>query len=160
MILERVEKGDTKEHSTRLIQLGSHLFNCVLFHKLAKNASIIEKGLECVRCSACKRLVERLKTAVSSPDNIQRERAKDRSRLQKYSHTELTLDDEQHNELSQLMDAIEEKRSKEIEEIMQDAVSHGVGDSVREIWEIDKQRMKDEFSQDQKKNCKCITWCD
>ena len=34
--------------------------NCLLFHKLAKNASIIEKGLECVPCSACKRLVSDL----------------------------------------------------------------------------------------------------
>lgn len=157
--------------------------NCLLYHKLAKNASIIEKGLECVPCSACKRLVsdlnQRLKTAVTSPARVkrqqpssncplkymspssqkkrkeytQRERAKDRSRLQKYSHTELTLDDEQHDELSKLMDAIEEKGGKEIEELMQDADSHGVGDSVREIWQMDKQRVKDEFNRDQQKNC-------
>ena len=156
---------------------------CLLFHKLAKNASIIEKGLECVCCNACKRLIsdlnERLKTAVSSPDKVKRqdpsshcplkymapsskkkrkgntlrERAKDRIRLQKYSHAELTLDDEQHDELSQLVDAIEEKGGQEIEEIMQDADNHGVGNSVREIWDMDKQRMKDEFDQDQKKNC-------
>lgn len=157
--------------------------NCLLFHKLAKNASITEKGLECVSCGACKRLVsdlnQRLKTAVSSPDkvkrqqpssncplkymspssqkkrkeNTQRERAKDRSRLQKYSHTELTLDDEQHDELSKLIDAIDENGGKEIEEIMQDADSHGVGDCVREIWQMDKQRVKDEFNRDQQKNC-------
>ena len=154
-----------------------------MFHKLAKNASIIEEGLECVSCGACKRLVsdlnQRLKTAVSSPDkvkrqqrssncplkymspssqkkrkeNTQRERAKDRSRLQKYSHTELTLDDEQHDELSKLIDAIDENGGKEIEEIMQDADSHGVGDCVREIWQMDKQRVKDEFNRDQQKNC-------
>ena len=156
--------------------------NCLLFHKLAKNASIIEKELECVLCSACKRLVsdlnQRLKTAVSSPvkvkrqqtssncplkymspssqkkrkENAQRERAKDRSRLQKYSHTELTLDDDQHDELSKLMDTIEEKGGKEIEEVMQDAESHGVGDSVREIWQMDMQRVKDKFNNDQQKN--------
>lgn len=86
-------------------------------------------------------------------ENTQRERAKDRSRLQKYSHTELTLDDEQHDELSKLIDAIEEKGRKEVEEIMQDADSHGVGESVREIWQMDKQRMMDEFNHDQQKNC-------
>ena len=146
--------------------------NCLWFHKLAKNASIMEKGLESVCCRACKRLVsdlnEHLKTALSSPDkvkrqqpssncplkymspssqkrrkeNTQRERAKDRLQLQKFSHTELTLDDEQHDELSQLMDAIEDKGGKEVEEVLQDADMHGVGDSLREIWEMDKQRMK------------------
>ena len=79
----------------------------------------------------------------------QRERAKDRSRLQKYSHTELTLDDE----LSKLMDAIEEKGGEDIEELMKDADSHGVGDSVHEIWQMDMQRVKDEFNRDQRKNC-------
>ena len=51
------------------------------------------------------------------------------------------------------MDAIKEKGGKEIEEIMQDADSRGVGDSVREIWQMDKQRAKDEFNRDQQKNC-------
>ena len=91
--------------------------SCQLLHKLAKNASIVEKGLECVPCKSCKQLMHTLdrclKTAVSSPtkmkmqqlsshcplkymspssqkrrkENTQRERAKDRSWLQKYSHT-------------------------------------------------------------------------
>ena len=81
----------------------------------------------------------------------QRERSNNQK---KYYDTELTLDDEQNDELSRLMDAIEEKGSKEVEDIMQDADSHGVGDFVREIWQMDKQRMKDEFNDDQKKNCK------
>ena len=50
---------------------------CLLFHKLAKNASIIEKGLECVPCSACMRIVsdlnQRLKTTVSSPEKVKRQ---------------------------------------------------------------------------------------
>ena len=45
--------------------------SCQLLHKLAKNASIVEKGLECVPCKSCKQLMHtldrRLKTAVSSP---------------------------------------------------------------------------------------------
>ena len=31
--------------------------------------------------------------------------------------------------------------------------SYGVGDSVREIWQMDKQRMKDEFNHYQLTNC-------
>ena len=95
--------------------------DCLMFHKLAKNASIIEKGLECVPCYACKRLVKDLSqglaAAASWPDkikrqqpsshsplkymsptsqkkrkdNTQRERAKNLNRLQKFPHTELTL---------------------------------------------------------------------
>lgn len=116
--------------------------NCQLFHKLAKNASIIEKGLECVPCSACKRLIsdlnQRIKTAVTSParvkrqnpssncplkymsprsqkkrkDFTQRQRARDKKKLQKYAHTELTLDDEQHDELSQIVEAIDDGEVK------------------------------------------------
>lgn len=48
---------------------------------------------------------------------------------------------------------IEAKEGKEVEEIMQDADSHGIGESVREIWQMDKQRMKDGFNHDQQKNC-------
>ena len=88
----------------------------LMFHKLAKNASIIEKGLECVPCYACKRLVKDLNQGLqqlcldltrsndNSPlkymfptsqkkrkDNTQHERAKNLNRLQKFPHTELTL---------------------------------------------------------------------
>lgn len=156
--------------------------NCLLWHKLAKNASIVEKDLESVPCGACKRLVgdlnQQLKTAITPPnrvkrqqpsshcplkyvspssqkkrkENTQRERAKDRKLLQKYSHTELTLDDEQQDDLSKLVDAIGEKGSEKVRSILLDADSHGVGEAVREIWQMDKMRMKDEFDEDQKKN--------
>lgn len=45
--------------------------NCSLWHKLARNASIIEKDMESVPCGSCKRLVydldQHLKNSVSSP---------------------------------------------------------------------------------------------
>ena len=175
---------------------------CLLYHKLSKNSSVIERGLDCVQCSSCKRLVsdlnQRIKSAVSSPDkvkrqqpsshcplkymsptsqqkrkeNTQRERAKDRTQLQKYSHTELTLDDEQHDELTKLMEAIDKSGEEEVEKIMKEAdryvivirinyqflyynymYSCGAGDAVREIWEMDKKKMKDDFTQDQQDNC-------
>ena len=63
---------------------------------------------------------------------------------------QLTLDDEQHDKLSKLMDA---RGNEEIEVIMHEADSHSVGNSFREIWEMDKQRMRDEFNEEQQKNC-------
>ena len=157
--------------------------NCQLYFKISKNASIIEKGLECVPCSACKRLIkdlnQRLVLAVTSPErikrqqssshcpmkymsptsqkkrkqNTQQERAKHLIQLQKYSHTELTLDDDQHDELCKLMATIEERGTEEIEEILKEADNNGAGDAVREIWQMDKMRMKKEFDDDQGKNC-------
>ena len=124
---------------------------CLLYHTLPKNSSIVERELDCVQCSSCKRLVsdlnQRLKSAVSSSDkvkrqqpsshcplkymsptskqkrkeNTQRERAKDRTQLQKYSHTELTLDDEQHDELIKLMEAIDQNGDDEVESILKEA---------------------------------------
>ena len=71
-------------YDIRKVRRANHPFeridscDCLLYHRLAKNASIVEKELECVRCSACKRLVsdlnERLKTAISSPDKIKRQK--------------------------------------------------------------------------------------
>ena len=67
------------------VRLSHHPFErvdsikCLLWHKLARNASIVEKSLESVPCSACKRLLndlcQRLKTAVSSPDKIKRQQS-------------------------------------------------------------------------------------
>ena len=157
--------------------------NCQLYFKIAKNASIIEKGLECVPCSACKRLVrdlnQRVAAAVTSPDkmkrqqpsshcplkymsptsqkkrkeNTQQERTQQIVKLQKYAHTELTLDDEQNDELTKLIATIEERGDEEVEKILKEADSSGAGEAVREIWQMDKMRMKKEFSDDQEKNC-------
>lgn len=86
-------------------------------------------------------------------ENTQQERAQHLIRLQKYSHTELTLDDDQHDELSKLVATIEERGTEEVEEILKEADNNGVGDAVREIWQMDKMRMKKEFNDDQGKNC-------
>ena len=177
-------------YDVKQLRQSDHPFNrvdsssCLLFHKLAKNAGIMEKEMDCVLCKSCKRLVsdlnERLKTAVSSSvkvkrqqasstcplkfmsptsqkkrkDNSQRERDKHRAKLQKYGHTEITLDDEQHDELVKLMEAIDEQGGNELETVLQDAECQGVGNAVREIWEMDKERMKEQFNHDQDTNCK------
>ena len=51
--------------------------NCHLFYKLAKNASIIEKGLESVPYGACKRFIsdlnQCLKTAVTSTTRVKKQ---------------------------------------------------------------------------------------
>ena len=78
----------------------------------------------------------------------QRDRAKRQKRLQKYAHTEVVLDDEQHEELSQLVNAIDERGSTELEELFSD----GVKEAVSEIWQMDKRKMKESFDFDQANN--------
>ena len=83
----------------------------------------------------------------------QRDRVKLQKRLQKYAHTEVVLDDEQHEELSQLVNAIDEKGDTVLEELLSDAESHGVKEAVTEIWQMDKRRTKEIFDSDQTDNC-------
>ncbi len=138
------------------------------------------KELESVPCSSCKTLTnnlnQRLKAAVTSPvrrkrqqptshfplkfmsPSSQKKREKNAQRnrskiLQKYSHTELSLDDEQHEELSRLVNAIDEQEGDDLNQLLSDVGTHGVRDAVNEIWQMDKRKMKDAFAKDQSENC-------
>ena len=75
--------------------------------------------------------------------NTQQERNKDKKALANYRHMEVTLDDEQSNEMVEIMDKIDTVGKKTLEEIFMEAESSGVGSSVRGIWEDDKRNMKD-----------------
>ena len=153
--------------------------HCLLLHKLSKNLSIIYKELDAVPCSGCKRLLndlnqclksapspakkaERQKSTSHFPlkylsptsqkkrrENSLRDQNKTLKHLQKYSHTELTLDDEQHNEISKLVTAINEKVSTELEALLVDIDTDEIGSSIREIWEVDTKRAKEDFKKDQ-----------
>ena len=87
--------------------------------------------------------------------NTQQERNKYKKALAKYRHMEVTLDDEQSNEMVEIMDKIDTVGKKTLEEIFMEAESSGVGGSVRGIWEDDKRNMKD-LKTDQERNSKCF----
>ena len=136
----------------------------------------MDKGSDRVLCKSCKRLVtvldERLKTAVTSTDKVKRQqpssncplkfmsptskskrrenrqRERDKS-IAKYSHMEQTLD----GELSKLIKAIDEQDVKAVLKEADDSHGHA-SSTIQQIWEMDKQRMKEEFSHDQKEICK------
>lgn len=65
-------------------------------------------------------------------ENAQRERNKNLRLLQKYSHTELTLHDDQHEELTKLVNAIDERQDANLNQFLSDADSHGVKDACRQ----------------------------
>ena len=159
--------------------------NCILWHKLAKNASIIEKDMLDVMFSACKRLRnelnQRLKKATSitpqqkenrlqpsshfpekylSPKSLKRKRKymqQERSKLlDKFSHMEVSLDEDQHNQMCQLVEKISEVGAADLESAFTDGDKHGVGPAIRAIWKSDLQNIKQEFDQDQQRNSKFV----
>ena len=152
--------------------------NCLLWHKLAKNL-MFDKQLESVPCRYCKILTnnlnQRLKTAVTSPMRRKRQRPtshcplkfmspssqkkrkentqRDRSKLlQKYAHTEVSLDDEQHEEISRLVNAIDEQEGGDLSNFLSDAETPEVKEAVNEIWQMDRRKMKEAFTRDQGEN--------
>ena len=85
--------------------------------------------------------------------NTQQERNKDKKALAKYRHLEVTLDDNQSDELVEIMDKIETVGKETLEEILLEAESSGVGSSIRGIWKDDKRNTKD-IKIDQQQNSK------
>ena len=83
--------------------------------------------------------------------NLMHERVEDKKRLRKYEHTELTLDDEQSDELSQIVQIIstESHGHTVLSQIFDEAEKQGRGQAVREIWESD---IRSQFEKDQAKN--------
>ena len=72
----------------------------------------------------------------------------------------MTLDDEQHDEVCGIVSSIENTHKDELEKVLAEADSEGVGESIREMWKIDSQKAKKHFQDDQKKNsehaCTCV----
>ena len=79
------------------------------------------------------------------------ERVEDKKRLQKYEHTEVTLDDDQSDELSEVVHTINAKSPgcEVLSQIFEEAENQGKGQIVRDIWESD---MRSQFNKDQARN--------
>ena len=85
----------------------------------------------------------------------QMERSADKAKLAKYDDLDVTLDDEQSDELSSIMSKIEESSVDELSKIFEEADGYSVGDSVRTVWELDRSNSKERFFKDQQSNSKC-----
>ena len=152
--------------------------NCVIWFLLAPNARLAEKK---VRCGACKRLVTDLncqlqrtlketptrklnRQAVSSrarltymspasqlqrKQNAQTERSNDKLKLANY-----ILSDEQHVDMCNVTEAIEESGKDEITRVFAGGDAHGVGDVLRNVWHTDMRKQKKQFMADQANNGK------
>ena len=77
--------------------------------------------------------------------NTLMERNSDKKKLSKYQSTEVTLSEEQHEEMSAVVSRIDEVGKDELEKVFAEGDAHGVGAQIREIWATDR---REQFSQD------------
>ena len=79
----------------------------------------------------------------------QYERTNNIQKLQKYEESEVTLDDEQHSEMCQIMENI---GTHDLEMLYKEGDEHGVRKVMQDIWITDKERQRNEFASDQATN--------
>jgi len=84
----------------------------------------------------------------------QRERSADKAKLARCAELEVTLDDEQSDELTNIMNRIEEGSTDELEKIFNEADEHLVGESIRAAWQSNRQSTQKRFFKDQLINSK------
>ena len=85
----------------------------------------------------------------------QRERSADKAKLAKYEHLDVTLDDDQNDELNAVIEKIEEQHNDELGKVFQEgeAKSKHIGNSMRNIWQSDR-CAQTTFLKDQLRNSK------
>ena len=89
--------------------------------------------------------------------NVLMERNSDKRKLSKYQNTEVTLSEEQHEEMSAIVRRIEEVGKDELEKVFAEGDAHGVGTQIREIWKTDRREQLEQFSEDQARNSMLFT---
>ena len=86
--------------------------------------------------------------------NVSMERGIDKRKLAKYENTEITLADEQHMQMCDVMNAIDYEAVDDLQKIFEEGESHGVGSKLKEIWTTDRRQRIQQFQQDQARNGK------
>ena len=67
---------------------------------------------------------------------------------------DLDLSDEQHVDMCNVTEAIEESGKDEITRVFAEVDAHGVGDVLRNVWHTDMRKQKKQFMADQANNGK------
>ncbi len=80
------------------------------------------------------------------------ERCTDQKKLRKYENTEVSLDDDQSDQMAEVVEIINDKSSDTLSKIFEEAESQGKGTEIKEIWANDLRADKKEFDKDQEKN--------
>ena len=82
-------------------------------------------------------------------------RLKDKPHHHKFEKTEITLSEEQHDEMCTIVNRIEELGKDELEKVFTDGDAHGVGSQIREVWVSNRRQQLDQFKADQTRNSRC-----
>ena len=74
-------------------------------------------------------------------------------KLARYKENEVTLDDEQNDEMNSVVKKIGDK---EVQRLCDEGEKYGIGSIMKDIWTTDLDRQRREFSYDQASNSKLI----
>ena len=85
----------------------------------------------------------------------QYERTSNIRKLKKYEESEVTLDDEQNDEMCNIAEQI---RTEDLEKLCKEGDEHSVGRIMKDLWITDNERKRQEFSTDQEKNSRCYIY--
>ena len=88
----------------------------------------------------------------------QKERSTDKVKLSQLAEFDITLEDDQSDEVGEVMKTIEEQCVEDLRNLFDEVDSHSLstGKSLRDTWERDKANCKAEFFKDQLKNDKLV----
>ena len=78
--------------------------------------------------------------------NAQSERTNLIRKVERSNETDVTLNDEQHEEMCGIVDGIDEES---LEKIFMEASEYGVGSLMKDIWFTDSKRQQKDFFHDQ-----------
>lgn len=157
--------------------------NCLLWFKLASNATANEKASAEVRCKHCKRLVldlecQKRRTLSESPSRkVKRQSVSSKARLS-YMSPASQLKRQQNVQYTRKLSAqklarykenevmlneeqhtemcsiVERTENDDLEKLFKEGNEHGVGELMKEIWFTDKKRQTQQFANDQAANGK------
>jgi len=76
------------------------------------------------------------------------ERSIDKRKLARYEATEVALAEEQNTQMCNVVDAIDQVATNDLQGIFEEGEAHGVGEKLREIWTTDKREQKEQFKKE------------
>ena len=155
--------------------------NCLLWFRLALNATTSEKASAEVRCQHCKRLVldldcQKKRTISESPSRkVKHQSASSKARLSymspasqlkrqqnaQYTHklSAQKLAKYEENEVilneeqhTEMCSIAERTKNDDLEKLLKEGNEHGVGELMKEIWFTDRKRQIQQFANDQATN--------
>lgn len=91
---------------------------------------------------------------VKRKQNAMMERGLDKRKLARYEKTEITLSEEQHAQMCDVMDVVDRVAVDGLQRIFEEGEIHGVSDKLKEIWKMDKRQELESFQKDQARNGK------